>query len=358
MLQSQVHSLPRHPCPSASRIAHAHWPLALLLLAVLSAVSPAQAADAVAKKPKFTVEERVHEAGEIARDKVVEHSFKIRNTGDAELQILSALRPPNLEIVSMSESLQAGQAGEIRVRVPLLEERAVALLKQIEVKTNDPDTPSLVLELRIQSTEYVVAKPGAARWISVQREKPGTISQMLAASDGKDFELLRTSNPPAGITAAFEVASKSASGARAWKLDLTLGENAEVGPIKGTLHVFVNHPKQSIVPIPLSGFMRPVFAVTPPSLSLGELKLQAKTTQTVSFRVFATEAIHITKVEHDLAGFPPATLQTFKDGHDYRIKIEFDPATMPKGKLSGALKVHTDSPKAPLVTIPIDGTVL
>lgn len=356
MLQVRLRPQSRHAWPISRPLAGVS--LALLLVATSASGDPVLAEATVVKKPKFVVEERVHEAGQIARDQVFEHSFKIRNAGDAELKILNALRPPNLEIVKLPTSLQPGEASEIRVRVPLLEDRATALMKQIEVTTNDPDTPAVVLELRIFSTEYVAAKPGVARWISVQKEKPGTISQTIAAVDGSDLEILRTSEPPAGIEAKLAVESTKPNGARVWRLDLTLGENADVGPISGTLLVYVKHPKQSIVPIPLSGFMRPVLAVTPPSLSLGELKLQAKTSQVFDVRVFATEAIHLVKVEHDLPGFPPAVVKTFKDGHSYRITLEFDPATLPKGALRGTLTLRTDSTKVPLVQVPIDGTIL
>ena len=329
----------------------------LHLVIPLAVTRSALAEGEAVRTPKVTVAEPTFETGEVARDQVVEHSFRIRNSGSAPLEILKIMAPPNLEIVSRPSTLAPGETGELRVRVPLLFEKPGGLLKQIDLRTNDPATPSLVLELKFLSTEYVVPKPGYARWISVQHEKRGTISQAFTAADGKEFQILRTSTPPAGITLAVSATETKPGSPKEWKLDLTLGDDAPVGAITGTLLVYVNHPKQSIVPIPLSGFMRPVMAVTPNALDYGELNLTVKLSQTFNVQAFSTEPIHVTRVEHDLKGFPPASLETLRNGREYRIKLDLDPATMPKGVIHGFLKIHTDSAKEPLLIVPIDGTV-
>jgi hypothetical protein len=327
------------------------------IAALLAVPLAAQSGGEVVKKPKLAVEESRHETGEIARDQVVEHTFKLRNSGDAPLLFLKIIQPPNLEIVNRPTELAPGAAGELKVRVPLLHDKAVALLKQIELQTNDPENPSFMLELRIRSTEYVVAKPGYARWISVQFEKPGTISQNLTARDGTDFEVQRTTAPPAGVTSAFSVAKQEPGKAREWKLDLTLAEDAPIGPILGTMLVYVNHPKQSIVPIPLSGFMRPMIAVTPPAVNIGTVKLVKKETQTISVKSFTTQAVLITKIEHDMSGIPAATFELLPDRREYMVRLEFDPATAPKGAFQGTLKVFTDNAKTPVVLVPVSGTI-
>ena len=305
----------------------------------------AAAAGEAVKKPKLAVEERLHETGEVARDKVVEHSFKIRNIGDATLEILNVVQPPNFEVVSKPAALAPGEAGEIRVRVPLIHDKAAALSKQFELKTNDPDTPSFGLELRILSTEYVVVKPGFARWIYVQHELPGSIAQKLASRDGGDFEVLGLSTPPPGITASTKAVQKEVGGPREWQIDLALSADAPIGPIVGTLLVQVKHPKQAVVPIPLSGFVRPAIVVTPNELRLGELSITAKTAQAFIVKTYSTAPMQVLRVEHDLQGFPPAVLETVKPGREYKVKLDFDPATMPKGAIPAHSRSTPTTPK-------------
>lgn len=362
MLQFETCRPPSRPRTTRSALAPLlsratlSWATVLVALSA-AAPGPASAQGEAVKKPKLTVEESSYETGEVARDQVVEHTFKLRNSGDAPLEVQKIVLPPNTEILNRLTTLAPGEAGELRVRVPLLNDKAVALLKRIDVRTNDPESPSTILEMRILSTDYVTATPGYSRWISVQYERPGLITQHLQARDGTDFEVLRTTPPPAGITSAVAVAKQEAGKAREWKLDLTLAEDAPIGPILGTMLVYVNHPKQGIVPIPLSGFMRPMMAVTPNTLNVGDLKITAKESQSFTVKSFTTAPIHVTKVEHDLAGFPPATLETRTDGREYRIKLDFDPATMPKGALRGTLKITTDNAKVPVLNVPISGTI-
>ncbi|MBP9144589.1 MAG: DUF1573 domain-containing protein [Thermoanaerobaculia bacterium] len=354
------HPESRRPSHETSARALRHLPtIAAILggLALLVSTSPAAAQGETAKKPKLIVEERLHETGEVARDKVVEHAFKIRNAGDAPLEILRIVQPSNFEVVSKPATLAPGEAGEVRVRVPLIHDKPVALSKQFELQTNDPDTPSSVLELRILSTEYVVVKPGFARWIYVQHEPPGTIVQKLASRDGGDFEVLGMSTPPPGITTSMKAAQKEAGSPREWHIDLALSADAPIGPIAGTLLVQVKHPKQSVVPIPLSGFVRPAIVATPNAIHLGEVNLTAKTAQTLTVKTYSTAPMQVLRVEHDLQGFPPAVLETLKPGREYKVKLDLDPATMPKGAVQGTLKIHTDSTKVPFITVPIDGTI-
>ncbi|MEO7793489.1 MAG: DUF1573 domain-containing protein [Thermoanaerobaculia bacterium] len=330
----------------------------LLLLAVPLTASEPTAPQAVSTPtPKLVVAERVHETGEVARDRVIEHAFKLTNAGNAPLTIQHLILPPNLEVLRKPTVLAPGESGEIAVRVQLLNDRAVALLKQIELQTDDPAMPSVVLELKILSTEYVASKPGYARWISVQHEGPGTISQLIAAVDKTEIEVLRISPLPEGIVSKLSTVKEPTGGPQLWKLDLTLGEEAPVGAIIGTLLVYVNHPKQSIVPIPLSGFMRPVAAVTPNLLSFGEVEFPVKKSQAFTVKSYSTAPIHVTKVEHDLAGFPQPSVETRVLGREYRIKIDFDPATMPKGPVRGKMTIHTDNKWMPLLTVPIEGTI-
>lgn len=359
MAHPSIVSPAERPCRARRAIAPllSMTALPLLFLTAAATLASSTAPAAAPAQPKLSVENRVYETGEVARDKVVEHTFKLHNAGNAPLEIRKIVVAANLEIVARPSTVAPGATGDLTVRVPLLNDKPVALLKQLEVESNDPDTPKMVLEVRILSTEYVAAKPGYARWISVLHEKPGTISQTIAALDGQDFELLSTSPLPAGVSSAITVLQQEPGKARQWKLDLTLAQDAPVGPIVGTLLVNVSHPKQSIVPIPLSGFMRPIVVVTPNALNVGELTLAAKQSQAFTVKSYSTAPVRVTKVEHDLQGFPAASLEERVAGREYRLKLDFDPAMVPKGPFKGTLKIHTDSARVPLLTVPLEGTI-
>lgn len=356
-----------------------------LVLAVFGATAPgiSRAADAPAGSPRLVVDPPSHMTGEVARDAVVERTFVLSNAGTAPLKIQNIATTMNVELSSRPTEIAPGEKVSITASVDLMREKVAAILKQIEIQSNDPERPTLVLDLKILAVEYVKPKPDRARWISVQQEMDGTISSVLLSQDGKPFRILGHSTPPPGIDvvitpapaptdgAATEASSGPAAAAAAetgrpadpnapslaWKVAMTLRKNAPIGAITGSLILDVDHPLQKKVPIPLSGFMRPVIAVTPHELTLGELP--AASTRVLEFfvRNFATEPIHVRKVEHALAGFGEATIEPIELGRRYKVKVPMDLSKAAPGPLRGSLRIYTDSRKVPFYSVPVDGVV-
>jgi hypothetical protein len=273
-----------------------------------------------------------------------------------------------MEIAERPQRIEPAGRFLLKVSVPLLRDPATGLRKQLEIQSNDPARPTLPLEMRIRSVEFVRPKPDKARWISVQQEMDGKISSVLVADDGAPFRILGISDPPAGIDVKYRHAAPQPGATNvpggdpsapntAWQVDMVLAKDAPVGAIAGRLDIRTDHPKQKIVPIPLSGFMRPVLAVTPYEVKLGEVP--AATTKLHDFfvRNFATDSIGVTKVEHDLPGFGAATIEAIQLGRRYSVKLPMDLKDVPKGPIHGTIRIYTDSPKIPFYSVPVDGVV-
>jgi hypothetical protein len=315
--------------------------------------------------PRLTVDNATWSSGEIARDSLVEHTFLLTNEGDAPLVISRIVSTGNVELSVREAEIAPGEKLALVAKTALLKERPGAILKQIELRTNDPAKERQMLEMRILSVEYVKPEPSRARWISVQEEMDGKISPVLTAVDRVPFRILKVSAPPPGITLEYGVvdaaepakAPAAGTASSAWKFTLTLAKNAPVGAIVGELMIETDHPKQKFVPIPLSGFMRPVIAVTPFEVKLGEVAHASAKTHEFFVRNFATEPIAVTKVEHDLPGFGAATIETKELGRKYLVKVPMDLSQAPVGPLKGTIKIYTDSRKLPFYSLPVDGTV-
>lgn len=359
----------------------------------LAAAEPSAPAEPVAgPAPRLTVDSDSYSSGEVARDSVVEHTFVLKNEGQKTLEISKIVTTSNVTLNERPTQILPGATFRLHARVELLNERPGGILKNIEIQTNDPVRPTLKLEMRIIAVEYVKATPAKARWISVQQEADGTISPVLSAIDGKPFRVLSVSSPPPGISMSYGKVAPAAPAAPAegtatpaakasaattnsanpptsaspadaaaagdkWKIDLTLSKSAPVGAIVGNLLVQVDHPKQKVVPIPLSGFMRPVVHVTPYELKLADLTQHSVQTHELHWRNFATEEIRVTRVEHNLPGFGEATVTTTKEGRIYKVSVPMDLTKVPKGPLKGAIRIHTDSAKAPVFVLPVEGEI-
>ena len=325
----------------------------------------AEAAKPTGPAPRITVDNQSWSSGEVARDRVIEHTFVLSNEGDAPLVISRIVSTGNVELTTRKAEIAPGAKLELVAKTELLKERPGAILKQIEIQSNDPAKPKQMLEMKILSIEYIKPEPSRARWISVQQEMDGTISPILTAVDRQSFHILKISPPPPGITYAYNTADATdaakapapGTASSTWKFVLTLKKDAPVGAIVGNLMVETDHPKQKIVPIPLSGFMRPVLAVTPFEVKLGEVAQVSAKNHEFLVRNFATEPIAVTRIEHNLSGFGEAAIEAVEMGRRYKVRLPMDLAKSPAGPFEGWIKIYTDSKKQPVYTVPVEGTI-
>jgi hypothetical protein len=348
--------------------------------APVAPAAPAVAAEGAAAAPatpapKLTVDPPSFDSGPVARDSVVEKVFTLANEGDAPLRIDRIVATGNTALSSRPSEIPAKGKVQITVRIELLPERALGLIKQLEIHSNDPQRPKIVVPIRIESTEFVQPRPDRARWNSVQQEMDGTITSYVKAVDGKPFRVLGVSPAPPGIrvvtvpVSAAEAAARqpAADGATAtldpngahetWKVAMTLAKDAPVGAIVGQLELTIDHEKQKIVPIPLSGFMRPVVAVTPHELVMGEIPVGSARSHSFFVRNFATEPIELTKVDSDIPGFSEGVITVKEAGRSYDVKVAMDLAKNAPGPLQGVIRFHFASPKTPVYTLPVSAVI-
>lgn len=112
--------------------------LALTLTLTLSAPASAQ--------PKAVVPQTSHDFGEVLQDKDLGHTFKVKNTGKAPLQILEVDPDCACTVPSYDKEIAPGQEGKITLKL-----KPFSVVKQFNKKTkirfNDPETPQTVLIL-------------------------------------------------------------------------------------------------------------------------------------------------------------------------------------------------------------------
>ena len=137
---------------------------------------------------------------------------------------------------------------------------------------------------------------------------------------------------------------------------MTLSNNAKVGPLSDYVTIHTNHPKQKVVQIPVSGFVRPVVAATPQSMDFGQVDLKEPKKRSLNVRNFATEPIKVTGIEQTVKGVE-AQFEPLEDGREYQVRVTLTPG-MPKGPFNGKLMIKTDSPKAPMIEVDLKGIVL
>jgi hypothetical protein len=327
--------------------------------AAAPASTPAPAAPG-AKKPKAVPVEAVSDAGQVAKGEKIVHDFELRNDGDAPLQVTDVRPACGCTVASYDKTIAPGKTGKIHIVVDTVNFSG-PVNKGVTVYTNDAANPQIELTVQAKIEPYIAIKPGYARYMVVRGEaKEGTIVQTLWTPDGSPMDVVKVESPFPFLTASFRQAQEGervpeATG-KQWRVEMLLSNDAPVGPLAGYVTVHTSHAKQKMLQIPVSGFVRPVVAVTPPIGDFGNVELKEPLTKVLNVKSFATEPIKVTSIDQEGKGIQ-AKLQPLQDGREYQVQVTLSP-TMGKGPFRGKLTIHTDSPKTPVIDVELRGTIL
>lgn len=343
-----------------------HLTTAILALAAVLIVAGAVFAQggaqgASSSKPKAVAAEPIADVGSVAKGDNAAHDFVIKNEGTADLQITNVQPACGCTVARYDKTIAPGKTGSIHVVVDTTTFSG-AIAKYVTAFTNDPDNPQIQLTVKAKVEPYIAIKPGYARFIVVRGEsQQGIITQTLSATDGQTFDITGVDSPMPALKVTYREATPKERQpdvkGKQWRVDMALSnDTAPVGAIATYVTVHTTHPKQKVVEIPVSGFVRPILAVTPPVVDFGKFDLKEPRRFTFDVKNYATEQIKLVSVDPAGKGVG-AELQPVEPGRHYSVHMTLNP-DMGKGPFQGKLMVHTDSPKIPVVEVPYRGVVL
>lgn len=207
---------------------------------------------------------------------------------------------------------------------------------------------------------FLVARPGYARYIIVQHAREGTITQTIGATDGTPFRVVRVESPIPTLRVSFREAlpderQPSWAGSQ-WRVMSTLTRDSAVGSLTGYIVVHTDHPRQRRAFIPVSGFVRPVIAVTPPEARLGDLERTRVVALRLFVKNFADEEIEVTGASTDVAAVT-VEVEPLEKGRTWRLTLVSVPDA-PLGPFEGKVLLQTASPDLPRLEIPLSGRLV
>jgi len=326
----------------------------------VQAAAPPVPAQVAAEAP-LVVREPVADLGEVALGARGRGAiFRITNEGAQPVTLSFERLPPGLSGRMLDSPIPAGGSGVVAVDIDTY--RLSALDSPFTIATSIPTQPRLQLVVRAKVRAYVQPSPPASRFNFVQFERPGSTVHTVFATDAPDLVVDGVSSSMPFITASFaEVPAAERERdipGRQWRVTLTIARDAPVGPIGGYVTVTTTHAKQPVTLLPVSGFVRPQFAVTPPALALGEVRRDpaAPALATLVVKSFATDAMEVRTASVDVAGLVVA-LSTTEQGRSWRVILQATEALQP-GAFAGTIRLVTGSADTPEIRIPVTGAVL
>lgn len=332
----------------------------LTLLAVALSLAPSITAEAASGAPSAAVAEPMIDAGELPVGEPIEAEFLIQNRGDARLEISRVQPACGCTVAEYDTTIEPGATGRIRAVVDTTSEVGPNT-KAIAVFTNDPENPRIELSIKSDVRPFLAMEPGYARFASfVHADRDQSIPQILWTDDFPDLEITAVEAPGSWVEVRYREATateRSDNGVgKQWRIDVTLSKTTPVGPLATRVLLRTNHPKQKVVEIPISGFVRPIVAVTPPELNFGPIDPAEAQQWGILVRNFGSAPLQIEGFDSTVEGIEVA-IEPLQEGQQY--KLVFTPtAKMAKGPFSGRVELETNLPQQPRITVNLQGEVL
>lgn len=117
----------------------------LALLATYTPIQPAQAA--TIGGPKLMIESLEHSFGKIAPGTPLTYTFKVRNAGDADLEIKNVSPSCGCTAANFDKLVTAGKEGSITLKIENTAGYQGEIAKTATVTTNDPAQQTFTLTL-------------------------------------------------------------------------------------------------------------------------------------------------------------------------------------------------------------------
>ncbi|HEY6843569.1 MAG TPA: DUF1573 domain-containing protein [Thermoanaerobaculia bacterium] len=348
--------------------------LVALTASIAAAQKTKKADTAEEKAPRLTIVEPIHDYGEVPKGDKLDWTFLIKNTGNADLQVIAARPGCGCTVADFDKVVKPGETGKVTAHVDTTN-FAGPIAKTVTLETNDPTSPSSTLTIHAIVKPYVEAYPaGFVRFNQLQGDV-NTQSITLYSEEDEPFEVKDVEVPTDPATGkpvdwikvtttklpdADKVANLGKAGQNQYRVDITVGgPDAKIGPMADHLRVVTNSKHQPDYMVSVTGVIRPTLRIEPTALNFGEVApTDPAATRSIllhSNDLKTPENFEVTKVESDVPSITTAFKPLAQKG-DYEVTLAVAKNAKP-GDIDGTVKIYTTDKVNPVVTLPVKGTI-
>ena len=305
--------------------------------------------ESMSDKPKIVFEEQIYNFGKIYIGEIVEHGFKFKNQGSGELIVNNVKSSCGCTAALVSKShLLKDEAGEVQVKFN--PGRYVGKVsKSVTVNSNDPKSSSVKLTIAGEVIEEVSVYPRLISFGIIRKGDSCTRSVEIKTIPELKIEIKKVESPNPYISFTENKTDKNST----YRFQVTLSNYGYVGKFSGVIFIYTSSNKQERLDIPFSGEVIGDIAFYPEIVYFGKITKDQDVNKTVILNIVNKE-VKIEKIEVT----PDIINYTVSELNNTSKKINI---TLGKdsniGKISGSLKIYTNSNIQPIIHIPINGEV-
>jgi hypothetical protein len=318
-----------------------------------SSVVPAEGAPAV------EISELTHDFGTIEPDQVVDYTFTVTNTGDAELKIEGlrtscgclTLEPSALEIPPEETAELVAELNPQHYGGPSPNISAY-------VYTNDPRHKLTVLTISAKITPEFVVEPQTIDFGTVAKGAGSSRTVHLRQTWREPVEITKLETSSEAIAAFYsEVAQSDESGSgsskKEYEVEVRLEPDAPGGNLAGYVTLFTNVNRVPMVRIPVRAFVRGGVSVVP-EVFLFAAREPGEDLGTID--VYSEAPFGVGEIESDIEGIEWKSRTTgLRPAHS--IGAGLKPGAKP-GSRSGSVTIELQRAGLEEIVVPVAGVVL
>jgi hypothetical protein len=339
----------------------------LTLVFALSAFGWTSRGQAGVNGPRSVVIEPVKDLGTVAKGETLNWTFTIKNTGNADLQIISAKPGCGCTVADFDKLIKPGGTGKVTLHVDTTAFSG-PIAKSVTIETNDPIAPSSQVTVNAVVKAYVDASPAGFVRFNMLQGDVQTQSVVLYSFDDEPFQITKIEAPAGWVRASFlriekqEELIKNAgrAGQNQFRIDITVGgPEARVGPLADKVHIVTNSKHQPEYFVSISGVIRPPFRIEPISINFGEVTpTDTAATRVVLLRsndLKAPERFVVTTAESS-SQLVSASVRPSVNKGEYEVTLRITRDAKP-GHIEGQIRIFTTDKVNPVVTVPFKGAI-
>jgi hypothetical protein len=310
-----------------------------------------------ATQPGLSVSPTSFNFGSVVDGQTKSQTFTLTNTGTATLtlaQITESGAGFSISGLSTPASLAAGQSTTFSVL--FAPTTGGALSGSVSISSNAPNSPTTVglSGSGVAGTVTMSATPSSLTFSSVN----------VGSSSAKTVTIANTGNMSLTVSQVSVSAKDFSVSGIATPLTLGAGQNATLNvsfkplaseQVSGNVTVTTSQGASNVIPVSGTGIQTGL-AITPSSVSFGNVPTGSSNSQTIQLSNSGTAALSISQVSVTGTGFSISTMAlplSLSPGQSSTFNVQFAPSA--SGSVTGSISVVSNAPGSP-ATIGLSGS--
>jgi len=296
-----------------------------------------------ANAPKAVVDAPHFDFGEQPNNQTIEHTFVLRNEGDATLEITNIRSSCGCTVGNVSSLVVApGETSDI-TGLFNLRGRQGTQRSVLTVELNDPARPRLQLSMGGVATQELDVRPNRLFFGQVYGGQQSTRQVEVVGRPETPFDIT-------GVETGSEYFSARVLEAEAphhYRIDIETAAPQQAGMIQAVVRIHTTHPKFPVLQLPVNAQVAGALTYAPNQISL-LAEHQTPVTRYIVVRPGTVQDFEITEVETPQDDMRVQILNMPNQG--YRIQLN---NVTPTKELAGqSLRIHTNVEGMAIISIP------